>query len=302
MDGAGGEGIQGKPGDKFVSVKILASVRDGGEALLALSAGVDVIDLKEPNHGALGAVSVEAVQAVVELRNRGNRGTGNPGNRGTSRNRGIRNRGAQYQFPGDLQEKAQEELIREIGIVSPYFPDFGRGRVLVSATIGDMDLSPAPVLAACRRWAECGVDVIKIGLFPGDLNATLKALAPLIETGAKVVAVAFADRPVMWQQILPPVAKAGLFGLMLDTADKSRGGLLSHLPVPVLAAFVAAVRDSGLTCGLAGSLRLEDIPVLAPLGPDFLGFRSALCDQGRMGKLSESKLQAVVTAVRECSR
>ena len=287
MDGAGGEGIQGKPGDKFVSVKILASVRDGGEALLALSAGVDVIDLKEPNHGALGAVSVEAVQAVVELRNRGNRGT-------------------QYQFPGDLQAKAKEELIREIGIASPDFVspdfDFGRGRVLVSATIGDMDLSPAPVLAACRRWAECGVDVIKIGLFPGDLNATLKALAPLIETGAKVVAVAFADRPVMWQQILPPVAKAGLFGLMLDTADKSRGGLLSHLPVPVLAAFVAAVRDSGLTCGLAGSLRLEDIPVLAPLGPDFLGFRSALCDQGRMGKLSESKLQAVVTAVRECSR
>jgi dihydroneopterin aldolase len=34
-----------------------------------------------------------------------------------------------------------------------------------------------------------------------------------------------------------------------------------------------------LLCGLAGSLRLEDIPLLLRYRPDYLGFRGALCVQ-----------------------
>lgn len=48
--------------------KLLVSVRDVEEARTALEAGVDLIDLKEPNHGALGAVDLETVRAVVALR------------------------------------------------------------------------------------------------------------------------------------------------------------------------------------------------------------------------------------------
>ncbi|HEY9098357.1 MAG TPA: (5-formylfuran-3-yl)methyl phosphate synthase [Thiobacillus sp.] len=64
---------------------------------------------------------------------------------------------------------------------------------------------------------------------------------------------------------------------MLDTMDKSAGGLLKHQPIEHLAEFIIQARRVNLITGLAGSLRAEDIPVLATLSPDYLGFRGALC-------------------------
>ncbi len=43
----------------------LASVRDPGEAAIALAGGADIIDCKEPSAGALGAVAPEVVRACV---------------------------------------------------------------------------------------------------------------------------------------------------------------------------------------------------------------------------------------------
>jgi len=43
----------------------LASVRDPAEAELALAAGADIVDLKDPGHGALGALSPDAIAACV---------------------------------------------------------------------------------------------------------------------------------------------------------------------------------------------------------------------------------------------
>ena len=171
------------------------------------------------------------------------------------------------------------------------------GKALVSATIGDRALTPDLIRDACAQWAATGVDYVKIGIFPGDLPGTVKALAPVIDAGAKIIAVVFADGQAMWQQVVRDVSDGGFAGIMLDTADKTRGGLLAHMHVPVCAAFVQAARDHGLLCGLAGSLTLDDIPALAALKPDYLGFRGALCDQGRSGSLSPQRVRAVVMAV-----
>jgi len=45
--------------------RFLASVRDAEEAELALETGADIIDLKEPNRGALGAVDEKTVELCV---------------------------------------------------------------------------------------------------------------------------------------------------------------------------------------------------------------------------------------------
>ena len=45
--------------------QFLASVRDADEAEIALGAGADIIDLKEPGRGALGAVDDETVKLCV---------------------------------------------------------------------------------------------------------------------------------------------------------------------------------------------------------------------------------------------
>lgn len=45
--------------------RFLASVRDVGEALLAARLGADIVDLKEPRQGALGAVPEEEQRAIL---------------------------------------------------------------------------------------------------------------------------------------------------------------------------------------------------------------------------------------------
>lgn len=45
--------------------RLLVSVRDADEAALALAAGADLVDAKDPGNGALGALPVETVRAIV---------------------------------------------------------------------------------------------------------------------------------------------------------------------------------------------------------------------------------------------
>jgi uncharacterized protein (UPF0264 family) len=82
-------------------------------------------------------------------------------------------------------------------------------------------------------------------------------------------------------------------GVMLDTADKSAGRLTSILAADSLSEFVETSRTHHLMCGLAGSLRMEDIAGLASHGPDILGFRGALCASGRTSQLDPTRLAAV---------
>ena len=211
---------------------LLASVTDPQEALLALRGGADIIDLKDPARGALGAVS----------------------------------------------PAVQRSVIRVIG-----------GRRPVSATVGDLPMSAHVIAAAIQATAATGVDLIKVGLFerypaPDILNALAAAGAG----GIRVAAVLFADQyPPL--HLLEPLRRAGCAGVMLDTADKTRGGLAAHLDRDTLAAFVRRGKRLGLLTGLAGSLQAADIPPLVALGPDYLGFRSALCRGGtRTSDLSET--------------
>ncbi|MGB5801423.1 MAG: (5-formylfuran-3-yl)methyl phosphate synthase, partial [Mesorhizobium sp.] len=52
-------------GDKVPMTKMLASVTGVEEAEIALSGQVDIIDLKNPSAGALGAAALETIRATV---------------------------------------------------------------------------------------------------------------------------------------------------------------------------------------------------------------------------------------------
>jgi len=78
---------------------------------------------------------------------------------------------------------------------------------------------------------------------------------------------------------------------MLDTANKGGGGLLDYMLLDDLRAFVKLARSYKLQSGIAGSLRLENVPTLAALSPDYLGFRGALCaNLQRNSQISKFKL------------
>ena len=110
-------------------------------------------------------------------------------------------------------------------------------------------------------------------------RASLAKLAPSmgrIRARTKLVGMIFADMAPEFD-LLPSLEQTGFKGAMLDTRDKSRGRLLSHLDIPQLAEFCARCQSLGLLAGLAGSLEPPDVPRLRLVKPDVLGFRGALC-------------------------
>ena len=218
---------------------LLASVADLAEVELALSCA-DLIDLKDPAQGALGAWPPARIGEAVRL---------------------------------------------------------VAGRKPVSATVGDLPPVADILGAAAIATAAEGVDIVKLGFFAGgDHRALASALAPVTARGIALVAVLMADQdPDLG--LVTGLATAGFRGVMLDTADKSAGGLLDHQAPARLARFVATAHAHGLLTGLAGSLRLGDIATLAPIGPDFLGFRGALCERGRTASLAPERLAAVRAAI-----
>ncbi|MCX7629619.1 MAG: (5-formylfuran-3-yl)methyl phosphate synthase [Geminicoccaceae bacterium] len=215
---------------------LLASVADLEEAERALALGAEVLDLKDPRAGALGAWEPRRLAAAVARL---------------------------------------------------------RHRAVLSATTGDLPMDPRSLRTAAERIAETGVDVVKVGFFANEgREAVLRALAPLAAAGFRLVAVLMADRRPDLSD-LAPFAEAGLAGVMLDTADKTGGGLRARLDEAALARFVREARDLGLLCGLAGSLGLADIAPLARLGPDYLGFRGALCGGARTDRLDPGAFRRV---------
>ncbi|MFA6050969.1 MAG: (5-formylfuran-3-yl)methyl phosphate synthase [Methylobacter sp.] len=223
---------------------MLASVNSVEEAALVLSANIDIIDLKQPALGALGALETGLVKKIVA----------------------------------------------EID-----------GRCPVSATIGDLPMQPDIVFNAVKAMAETGVDYIKIGFFPGgDWQGTVEKLAtfPRRSVGTiNLIAVLFADtQPDLG--IIAYLKKAGFKGVMLDTMDKKNGSLTQVMVKTDIAQFVRLAKTHQLICGLAGSLRLEDIPELALYQPDYLGFRGALCLQhNRTAQLSQQAIIQIRQAI-----
>lgn len=221
----------------------LASVTSVEEASMLLDKA-DIIDLKNPAQGALGALPHRVVEDVVR---------------------------------------------------------FVDGRKPVSATVGDLPMVPEALMDAVSAMALTGVDIVKVGFFGHESHIECaKALGTL--TGhCKIVAVMLADQQPEFA-LLDTLADAGFYGAMLDTAGKSEGGLTRWLEVRKLQQFVEMVKARNLLTGLAGSLRESDIPGLVETGPDYLGFRGALCvDYAREGGIQLQQVIRVAGMLRECN-
>ena len=166
----------------------------------------------------------------------------------------------------------------------------------VSATIGDLSMQALPeIRTRVDAVGACGVDYVKVGIERDPAAACV--LDWLAQCGWPVVPVFIADRGLD-EALLGHAAALRFPGLMVDTADKRAGSLFEALPAATLRQFVDHARRAGAMVGLAGALRLGDAAALAALGPDFAGFRSAVCAGGRSGALDPRRLHGLVAALR----
>ena len=185
------------------------------------------------------------------------------------------------------------------GALGALSPDRVRGivarvaeRARTSAVAGEPDLAGlAPCIAA---MAETGVAFVKVAVRADWTGADLARAAAAAPD--RLIAVLFAESGGT-VDLVPRLKAAGFLGAMIDTAGKDGRRLTDHLSPPDLAAFAQACRSHGLVSGLAGSLGLDDIDRLAPLGAHYLGFRGGLCAAGdrRQGLDPARVAQAVRT-------
>ena len=85
--------------------------------------------------------------------------------------------------------------------------------------------------------------------------------------------------------------------LLIDTYDKSGGGLLDVWPIAQLKSFVAAARDLEMMIVLGGSLSLNSLPAARTLDPDYIAVRGAACRGGRTGMIDENRVRALRAAL-----
>ena len=217
----------------------------------ALAGGADIVDVKNPAEGSLGAPSPALLRAVS----------------------------------------------RRV-----------EGRAVLSAALGDAPHLPGTLALAAAGAAGCGAEYVKVGLLgssrPDDAVTLLREVQRAAtggRTATRVVAVAYAD--ALRVGGLPPgelpraAARAGVHGVMLDTAVKDGASTLDHLGEKGVAVFLEEARSLGLETALAGALRLREIFRIAALGAQVVGVRGSACDGGRAGRVSGARVRALREAL-----
>ena len=239
---------------------LLVSVRDAVEAAEALDGGAAMIDVKEPRHGSLGAADPEAIAAVAHVV-----GTVRPWTMAC----------------GELGDDAADEAVAT------------SIRSRVDRVLALLNRSAVPPAA------------VKIGLAGAagtDWCSRLRAVFESLPTGGDRVAVAYAD----WQrarapsppEVIAAAAGLGCSVLLVDTFDKSAGGLFGCCPPGMPAGWVAAARAARLQVAVAGRITPAEIPAAWALRPDVVAVRSAVCFNGRDGRVQTALVRRAVSVSR----
>ena len=233
---------------------LLISVRDAEEAATALTGGADLVDIKEPSRGSLGAASPSVWREVLAVCESPKMGLA-PGH------------GCPVPVP-----------FSEIQVSRRVPTSVALGELLDRHTDWDFEL------LAQFQFA-------KLGLAGGERQPdwgerwsnALRSLPPTVAS----VAVVYAD----WQECEAPppreiirrAAELPCKAVLFDTYAKGGGNLFSHLPPVELGQLVAQIRDAGLLVVLGGSLAGDAIDQACVFEPDYIAVRGAACRGARTG-------------------
>jgi (5-formylfuran-3-yl)methyl phosphate synthase len=242
-------------------VKLLVSVVSAAEARAALAGGADIIDVKDPREGALGAPSPRTLAEVVAA---------------------VDGAAPVSVALGDLPDLPHTVALAACGAAAcgvDYVKLGLRG-------VRSLDRAAALVTAVA--------DALGAGAVGAQAAGTATA-----GTGPAVIAAAYADGatvdpPAFDPALLPQlVARTGIAGALIDTLVKDGRGLYGSLPEATVGELVAATRAAGGRFGVAGQLRPGE---LGRVEADIVGVRSAVCRGGDRGASLDAELVAAAVA------
>lgn len=167
------------------------------------------------------------------------------------------------------------------------------GRAPVSAALGEVVewIAAVDARSALLPALPPGLSFVKLGLAGlgarGDWCTMWLSVRMAFEQAAgrplPWVAAAYADAgradaPPL-SDVIEAAARTACPGVLIDTWDKSRGGLFECLPEPELLRGLQRARRRGLFVALAGKLTAADLRRPALQSADVIGVRSAACTE-----------------------
>ncbi len=196
---------------------------------------------------------------------------------------------------GPVRNEVLREIIAAVNGVRP-----------VSAALGDA--GDADALAdGARAAAEAGAMFVKVGFADVRESGAVRERLARVMDGAllptapcAVVAVAYAD----WDEVggaapstvLAAAAAEGAMGVLVDTVRKDGAGLFRCLGRAALGSLVREARARSLLVALAGRISVDDLAFAYEAGAEIVGVRGAACEDGREGRVRESRVRQLVTA------
>jgi uncharacterized protein (UPF0264 family) len=177
------------------------------------------------------------------------------------------------------------------------------GRAALSAALGELAEAPPPVPACFQGYVKLGL----AGAGRMGLTETLNRWSEKLTSAQPLVLASYAD----WRRAGAPSPEEAAelahahrcAGLLIDTWKKDGSRLLDWLTLDDLHRLRQQTRQAGLLLALAGSLRLEDVPLLLEVEADLLGFRTAACgSEGRAGSLCPDAVARLAEAVHASAR
>lgn len=230
-------------------MKIFLSIKDLREAQEVMAGGgCDILDVKNPNEGTLGANVPWVIQEIKEI------------------------------IPGDIQ---------------------------LAASIGDLYFKPGTASLAARGVATLGIDYVTASMFglktPGEVGKMTDKISRAIkdcDPSIKLIVSGYADNDRIGTvnpfDFVTEIGEAEI--LMVDTAIKDGKNLFDFVTIEMLQDLNDTAHDHGLQTVIAGSIRLNHLPMALESNPDYLGFRGVFCENG------DAKREKVVTLRREIER
>ncbi|MCO6047994.1 (5-formylfuran-3-yl)methyl phosphate synthase [Aeoliella sp. ICT_H6.2] len=178
------------------------------------------------------------------------------------------------------------------------------GQLPVSTALGELcEFSDSQRLAGIP-WP--GISWAKVGLsgcgILADWAARLCTLRNELPASTSLVAVVYADRATSNapepEEVLRVASELGLRALLVDTFDKTAGGLFNWFSPARLEELFAAAHRQGMIAVAAGSLRPAQMPLAMDAGADVIAVRGAAClDQRRTAPVCRHQVQRLRTAI-----
>ena len=210
---------------------------------------------------------------------------------------------------------AKEPSLGSLGAVSPAVLRAIAGALPpgtpLSVALGD----PADARAVAQAVAAldglvpgAGETFVKLGLTSVDGNDRTEELVTAAVAAASrspilpaVIVVAYADHAMAGgpsaDRVIELAARAGAWGVLLDTGIKDGRDLFDHIDPSALRRWIQAAHRSGLLAAVAGSLTEEGVRRLADQPADVVGVRGAACSGGREGVVVEERVRRLRLAI-----